>query len=135
MGARRCACFALREKWCHVESSSSMSDTDRFFDPLGTYTNLYGSIVFSPPLDGGWEDVGGLETSLTTSKVGRVKEHTCLDASAVRSAPETAENASKRDVLYSVRTFTCNMALWASNILMDFLTLERGYEILNFSED
>ena len=112
-----------------------MSDTDRFFDPLGTYTNLYGSIVFSPPLDGGWEDVGGLETSLTTAKVGRVKEDTCLDASAVRSAPETAENASKRDVLYSVRTFTCNMALWASNILMDFLTLERGYEILNFSED
>jgi hypothetical protein len=112
-----------------------MSDTDRFFDPEGTHTHLYGSTVFSPPLDGGWEDVGGLETSLTTAKVGRVKEHTCLDASAVRSGPETAEHASKRDVLYSVRVSTCNMASWARNILMDFLTLERGYEILNFSED
>lgn len=79
--------------------------------------------------------MGGLETSLTTAKVGRVKEHTCLDASAVRSGPETAEHASKRDVLYSVRIWTCNMALRARNILMDFLTLERGYEILNFSED
>ena len=73
------------------------------FSILWAHTHLYGSTVFSPPLDGGWEDVGGLETSLTTAKVGRVKEHTCLDASAVRSGPETAEHASKRDVLYSVR--------------------------------
>ena len=54
--------------------------------------------------------MGGLETSLTTAKVGRVKDDTCLDASAVRSAPETAEHASKRDVLYRVRICTCNMA-------------------------